>query len=209
MDTARYHFIAWRRLANELGADFAEADNEQLKGVSRMESLDLILQWAGISRTEPEKLKLAEQKNEWYLEYVLEMGPEEILDGVLPFLAQVEAAGCAVALGSASKNARTILERIGLSDRFTSIIDGTRTSRSKPDPEVFLMAAQELGVLPAEAVVFEDAEKGVEAALAGGFYTVGIGDPAVLHQAQLVLPDFQGADFDQLRDLLMAMPASR
>lgn len=203
VDTARYHFIAWRRMANELGFDFSEEKNEQLKGVSRMDSLGLILEWGGVERTEAEKAALAKQKNEWYREYILKMDESEILEGVLPFLDAAEAEGLKLAVGSSSKNATTILGQIGLKARFETIIDGNKLTRSKPDPQVFQLGAKAMGFQPAECVVFEDAEKGVDAALAGNFYTVGVGGDNLRH-AHYVVPNFKG---QSVADVLQALPA--
>ena len=204
VDTAKFHFLAWRRLANELGFDFTEAQNEQLKGVSRIQSLELILQWGGISLDEPAKLALAEQKNDWYRDYILKMEPGDILEGVEAFLAELKSRGIKIGLGSASKNAETILQRVGLTDVFEVVIDGNRHTRSKPDPEVFLTAAAALGVEPAYAIVFEDAEKGVEAALNGGFYAVGVGSQEVLGHAHYVIPGFEGVHFETILDRIGA-----
>ena len=205
VDTARYHFQAWRRMANELGFDFSEVQNEKLKGVSRVESLKLILQWGGVEKTAEEQAALAVQKNEWYQAFINEMTPDEILDGVLPFLAELEQKGIKIALGSASKNAPKILDQVGLTPRFEAIIDGNSTTRSKPDPEVFQLGAQALGVQPKECIVFEDAAKGIEAALNGGFYAVGIGAPEVLGEAHMVMPSFVGKSFDQIKAALQTV----
>jgi len=202
VDTARYHFIAWRRLANSLGFDFDEAKNEQLKGVSRMDSLDLILQWGGVEKSSEEKKALAEKKNNWYREYILEMDESEILEGVLPFLDDVENKGVRMAVGSSSKNATTIIEQIKLKDRFEVIIDGNKLTRSKPDPQVFELGAKSMALRPEECIVFEDAERGIDAALTGGFYAVGIGG-ANLRHAHQVIPDFIGRTFS---DILAALP---
>jgi beta-phosphoglucomutase len=204
VDTAKFHFLAWRRLANELGFDFTEAQNEQLKGVSRIQSLELILQWGGISLDEPAKLALAEQKNDWYRDYILQMEPGDILEGVEDFLAELKGNGIKIGLGSASKNAETILQRVGLADVFEVVIDGNRHTKSKPDPEVFLTAAAALGVAPEQTIVFEDAEKGVDAALNGGFYAVGVGSPEVLGHAHYVIPGFAGLHFETLLDRIGA-----
>jgi beta-phosphoglucomutase len=204
VDTAKYHFIAWRRLANELGYDFSEEKNEQLKGVSRMDSLDLILEWAGQERSPEEKEALASQKNSWYREYILKMDDSEILDGILPFLDELEQKGIRMAVGSSSKNATTILEQIGLKDRFEVIVDGNKLSRSKPDPQVFELGAKAMALRPDECVVFEDAERGVDAALSGGFYAVGIGGENLNH-AHLVIPDFTNHSFEQI---VQALPVS-
>jgi len=198
VDTAKYHFIAWRRLANSLGFDFTEADNEKLKGVSRMESLDLILQWGGVDADHDTRLELADRKNNWYVEYISAMHPDEILPGVLEFLAELRERKIQIGLGSASKNARTIIHCLDLEDAFECIIDGNKHTKSKPDPEVFLLAAQALGVPPAQAIVFEDAAKGVDAALNGGFYAVGVGSPDVLGHAHFVIPGFEGLHFNDI-----------
>lgn len=198
VDTARYHFMAWRRLANELGFDFSEEQNEDLKGISRMESLQRILDWGKVDKPEAERQALAARKNDWYLEYIQRMDRSEILDGVIDFLDDLERHGILAAIGSSSKNAGTILKQIGLIDRFTTISDGTRISKSKPDPEVFLLAAEDMDLPPSACIVFEDAQSGVEAALSGGFYAVGIGEPDVLSRAHLVLPNLQGVSFQDI-----------
>lgn len=205
VDTAKYHFIAWRRLANELGFDFTEKENEQLKGVSRMGSLDLILSWGGVELSEEEKIASANKKNAWYREYLKDMTPDDILEGVMPFLDDLARHSIHVGLGSASKNAMTVIEQIDLQDRFEVIIDGTKTTRSKPDPQVFDLGAEAMGVEPEVCIVFEDAASGVEAALNGGFYAVGIGQPENLGHAHLVIPNFIGKT---LKDIVSAIEKS-
>ncbi|WP_018620404.1 beta-phosphoglucomutase [Spirosoma luteum] len=186
VDTAIYHYQAWKRLANELGFDISEEFNEGLKGVSRTDSLDLILAHGGLSLPEEKKTELATQKNEWYLELVSRMTSNDILPGVPAFFAQVRQAGLKTALGSVSKNAPMILARIGMTDAFDAIIDGNKISKGKPDPEVFTKGAEELGVSAAECVVFEDAVAGVEAGKRAGMFVVGIGTPDVLTKADMV-----------------------
>ncbi len=198
VDTAQYHYQAWKRLAQQVGTDLTEEQNEGLKGVSRMGSLELILEWGGITLDEAEKKRLAGVKNEWYVERITQMDQSEILEGVLPFLEDVKAAGCKIALGSASKNAGTIIDILKIRHYFDSIIDGNKTTRTKPDPQVFELAAEELGLTAKDCIVFEDAEKGIEAALKGGFYAVGIGKPEVLEQAALVIPNFIGKDLNSI-----------
>ncbi|MBO9639077.1 MAG: beta-phosphoglucomutase [Siphonobacter aquaeclarae] len=198
VDTAVYHFKAWRRLANELGFDFTEHQNEQLKGISRMESLERILSWGNVSLSPEEKETWAARKNEWYLEYVRQMTPAEVLPGVKDFLTTLHKNGIKIALGSASKNAPLILERIEMASYFDAVIDGTHTTRSKPDPEVFLLGAQALGFPPSDCIVFEDAVAGIEAAHRGGMKAVGIGSPEVLTEADLVVPGFTQLTLDQL-----------
>ena len=188
VDTAVYHYQAWKRLANDLGFDISEEFNEQLKGVSRTDSLDIILAHGGLTLPDDRKTELANQKNEWYLELVSRMTPNDILPGVASFFSQVRKAGLLTALGSVSKNAPLILDRIGMTDVFDAIIDGTKISKGKPDPEVFTKGAAELGVSPAECVVFEDAVAGVEAGKRGGMFVVGLGSPALLMRADVVAP---------------------
>lgn len=198
VDTAKYHFLAWRRLANELGFDFTEEENEQLKGVSRMGSLELILQWGSIRLSEDEKQAWAKKKNNWYREYILKMQPDEILEGVLPFLDGLQRRGVQLGLGSASKNALDIVTQVGLRDRFSSIVDGARAPKSKPDPQVFLIGARDLGRQPSECIVFEDAAKGIDAALNGGFFAVGVGREEHLGHAHWVIPNFIGLTLDDI-----------
>ena len=201
VDTAVYHYKAWKRLANSLGFDFTEHQNEQLKGVSRVRSLQLILGWGGVTKTEAEQEQLATQKNTWYMEMVNQMKPEEILPGAKEFLTTCRAVGLKTALGSASKNSMTILEKIGITDMFDAVIDGNKVSKAKPDPEVFLAGAQALGVEPEECVVFEDAIAGVEAAIAGDMKVVGIGSRDVLKGANLVIKSLDEMTLDKLYKL--------
>lgn len=154
-DTAKYHYLAWKRLAQELGFDFTEKDNERLKGVSRMRSLEILLEVGGLEKTEEEKAKLAEKKNTWYVEYILQMDSSELLPGVLDFLEELKENEVKLALGSASKNARTILQRLGITPLFDAIVDGNLVTKAKPDPEVFTLGAELLGIPPENAVVFE------------------------------------------------------
>jgi beta-phosphoglucomutase len=187
VDTAIYHYQAWKRLANELGFDFTEHDNEQLKGVSRTRSLEIILQMGGVTKTEVEKEELASRKNTWYVDMISKMKPGEILPGAREFVQACRDAGIKTALGSASKNSMMILDKIGMTSLFDAIIDGNKVTKAKPDPEVFLKGAEELGVTPSQCVVFEDAIAGVEAAKAGAMKAVGIGEPSVLTQADMVV----------------------
>ncbi|HBG86193.1 MAG TPA: beta-phosphoglucomutase [Marinilabiliaceae bacterium] len=198
VDTAKFHYIAWKELAGEMGFEFSEADNERLKGVSRMASLDILLEIGGITKTESEKEALAHKKNEHYVSFINKMEPDEILPGAKEFLLECRKAGIATALGSASKNAMTILDRLQLHELFDAIIDGNSTSKAKPDPEVFLKGAQALNIEPEYCVVFEDAEAGVEAALAAGMKCVGIGSPEVLAKAHLVIEGLHQMNLDKL-----------
>ncbi len=202
VDTARYHFSAWRRLANELGFDFTEEENEQLKGVGRMQSLELILSWGGKELTSGEKMEWAVKKNEWYLDLIKEMDEAEILPGTVHFLDELRANKIKVALGSASKNARTILGRIGLTNYFDAIVDGNLTTNPKPHPEVFLKGANAVQVAPESCVVFEDALKGVEAAIAGGMHVIGVGKPEILTEADHVISSLKEMSFAKLNNIL-------
>lgn len=205
VDTARYHYIAWRELAEELGFHFTEQDNERLKGVSRMASLHILLEIGGLELAEEEKIRLAEQKNKRYVEYIAKMDSSEILPGALDFLKECRGQGIKVALGSASKNAMTILNNTGLTPYFDAIIDGTHTSAAKPDPEVFLLGARELSVAPENCVVFEDAEAGITAATRAGMRSVGIGSPDTLSAANLVVPSLQQINVAALQESLAAV----
>jgi beta-phosphoglucomutase len=201
VDTAVYHYKAWKRLANKLGFDFTEQDNEKLKGVSRVHSLELILQWGGLTKTKAEQEELATLKNNWYVEMISHMTPAEILPGAKEFLETCRAAGIKTALGSASKNSRTILDKINLSGLFDAVIDGNMVSKPKPDPEVFLKGAEALNIAPVNCVVFEDAIAGVEAAINGGMKVVGIGSPQVLTRANLVVSGLNEMSLEKLETL--------
>jgi beta-phosphoglucomutase len=198
VDTAIYHFQAWKNLGTKFGYTLSEEQNEQLKGVSRVESLNRILDWANYSATEAQKTAWLIEKNDNYLELISNMNPSEILPGVLDFLSQIKQAGYKIALGSASKNAEIILTKTGLLEWFDLIIDGNKVSKSKPDPEVFLKGASGLGFLPTECIVFEDAQAGVEAAKAGNMKAIGIGDQEMLGQADKVIPSFEGVQAHKL-----------
>lgn len=201
VDTARFHFVAWQQLANDLGIPFNEEQNEQLKGVSRTESLERILAWGNKTASAAEKQAWMDKKNTHYLQLVDEMGPEDVLPGVLAFLTDARDAGLRIALGSASKNAQRILDRTGLTPCFDAIVDGTHTSKSKPDPEVFLLGAEALETAPGQCVVVEDSQAGIEAANRARMHSLGIGDPAVLQGANYVVPGFATfsfADFEKL-----------
>ena len=198
VDTAKYHYLAWRRLADSLGFEFTEHDNERLKGVSRAESLKIVLEIGKTSMDAASFEQALAEKNAWYLEYINQIGPEEILPEAAEFLDDVRSKGIKTALGSASKNAPLILDRIGLLGHFDAIVDGNSVSNAKPDPEVFLNAAHALAVAPNECVVFEDAVAGVQAALNAGMKCVGIGSPDILTQAHLVIPGFVGVRLDAL-----------
>lgn len=201
VDTARYHYEAWKRLCNELGFDLTEAENEDLKGISRVESMEILLKKGGVTLSDDDKKKYMDMKNEWYLDYVDTMAGEEVLPGVVPFLYDVKESGRKIILGSASKNAVKILTRVGLVNLFDDIIDGTKVTKGKPHPQTFTLGAQAAGVKPKECVVFEDAAAGIEAALAAKMYAVGVGDPELLKKAHRVIPGFQQVKIDMLKEL--------
>lgn len=199
VDTAKYHFLAWKRLAAMLGISFTEEDNERLKGVSRVRSLEIVLELGGLEKSQTEMEELAQLKNTWYVDYINQLTAEEILPGVLSFLRLLDTEGIKTALCSASKNAPLILNKLGLASSFAVVVDGNSVKKAKPDPEGFLLAAERLGVEPQQAVVFEDATAGVEAAKRARMPVVGIGEPDTLADADLILPGF--GDVNQ-RELL-------
>ena len=190
VDTAKFHFIAWRKLANDLGFDITEEQNEQLKGVSRVHSLQKILKWGEIELSEEEFKKQTTQKNENYLSYVEKMDESEILPGVRKVIDYLSEKNIPFALGSASKNAPLILEKIGLYEEFDAIVDGNDVSKAKPSPEVFLVAAEKLGLAAEDCIVFEDSVAGIQAANNAKMISIGIGEKEVLHEANYVFPDF-------------------
>jgi beta-phosphoglucomutase len=202
VDTAKFHFLAWRKLANDLGFDFTEEQNEQLKGVSRVESLKKILLWGNMELTEDEFNRQMALKNDNYLSYVEKMDENEILPGVPKVLDYLIKNNVPFALGSASKNARTILKKIDLYDKFDAIVDGTDVKMAKPDPEVFLIAAEKLNTHPNNCVVFEDSVAGVQAANIGEMTSVGIGEKNVLAEADYIFTDFTEIDLDFIEKLL-------
>jgi beta-phosphoglucomutase len=202
VDTAKYHYQAWRQLANALGFDLSIEQNELLKGISRMESLDIILGIGGVTLSEADKNKYAAEKNTRYLELCQQMTPEDTLPGVRSFLEELKKASIKIGLGSASKNARVIMERIDMLHYFETIVDGNRITKGKPDPEVFLLGASDLNATPAQCIVFEDAVAGIQSAKAGGMIAVGIGDAATLQEADVVLKGFENITFNTLLKML-------
>jgi beta-phosphoglucomutase len=188
VDTAKYHYVAWREMANGLGFDLTEQQNERLKGVSRMESLDIVLSIGGVEVSPEEKERLGASKNRRYVELVGRMDSSEILRGAREYLSLLRERRIKIGLGSASKNADLILNNLGIRSLFDVVVDGTKVTKSKPDPEVFLLGAGGLGVPPASCVVYEDAAAGIEAAKAAGMSAVGIGLAENLPEADLVVP---------------------
>ncbi|MFC2127970.1 beta-phosphoglucomutase [Bacteroidota bacterium] len=187
VDTAKYHYLAWKELANQLGINFTEEHNELLKGVSRVKSLEILLSVGDVKLPEEEKKKYMEQKNTRYLEYVAQMDESEILPGIKDLLEYLTTNNIPFSLGSASKNARVILKGVNLLDAFTAIVDGNDVSLAKPDPEVFLIAAKKLQLKPENCFVIEDAAAGIEAARRAKMISIGIGEEDMLGKADFLL----------------------
>jgi beta-phosphoglucomutase len=186
-DTAHYHYLAWKRLAESQGVHFDHAFNENLKGIDRMGSLDLILAGAKRTYTPEEKLALADEKNLHYQELIATMSSSDLLPGAVAALDKVRAAGLRIGLASVSKNAFTVLGRLGITDKFDYVVDAATIARGKPDPEIFLKAARELGVEPTDCLGVEDAVAGVASIKSAGMFALGIGHPFVLTQADVVI----------------------
>jgi beta-phosphoglucomutase len=189
VDTARYHYRAWKRLASELGFDFRERDNERLKGVSRERSLDILLEVGRLAVPAADRHALADRKNSYYVESLATLSHADLLPGAHDFLLRLHRAAIPSALASASRNALAVVARLELSPLFAAIVDGSRVRAAKPDPTLFLQAATEIRMAPVDCVVFEDSAAGIAAAHAAGMHAVGIGDPDVLSQADAVVPD--------------------
>ena len=202
VDTAKYHFLAWKELAQSLGFDFTEEQNELLKGVSRVRSLEILLDIGKVELSQEEKEKYLHEKNEQYLGYIAKMDTQEILPGIPELLAFLKTEKIPFALGSASKNARLILENLSLLEDFDAIVDGNDVSTAKPDPEVFLIAAEKLGKDPKECIVIEDAFAGIQAANSAGMTSVAIGDPEVLTGADINLSNTKELTIDLARQLI-------
>jgi beta-phosphoglucomutase len=201
VDTARYHFLGWKRLTDQLGIHFTEEDNERLKGVSRMASLEIILEIGNRKTDEATKLEYAALKNKWYIEYISKMTPADILPGCVSFINELREADIRIAIGSASKNTLMILERVGILSLFDAVADGNNVIKAKPDPEVFQKAAEMLNVKPENCVVFEDAVAGIQAARNAGMKCIGIGSPAVLTKADFVVAGLSEMNLEKLREL--------
>jgi len=202
VDTAKYHYLAWKKIANELGIDFTHEHNELLKGVSRVRSLDIILELGNIEATQENKDQWLVQKNEDYLSYLVNMDESEILPGVLPVLKFLKENKQGIALGSASKNAKPILEKTGIMDYFDVVVDGNDVSNAKPDPEVFLQAAKLLNATNENSIVFEDSVAGIQAANIANMTSVGIGDKEVLNEAKYIFSDFTQIDTSFIEALI-------
>lgn len=202
VDTAKYHYLAWKELAEELGIEFTKKDNELLKGVSRVRSFEIILELGGVTMSKEQQEFYCTKKNNVYLEYIKKMEADEILPGVSKFLTEARKKGYKIALGSASKNAPLILDNLGLTAMFDVLIDGTKVSKAKPDPEVFALGAKELGLANDECIVFEDAAAGIEAAHNAGMLGVGIGTPENLPEADMHMPGFENVTIESILEQL-------
>ncbi len=201
VDTAKFHFLAWQKMAQKIGIDFSEKENEQLKGVSRVKSLEKILSWRNKSLSDEEFQRLMDEKNQDYLNHVHQMTKADILPGVMDFLEELKSKNHPIALGSASKNAKTILKCVGLLEVFDTIIDGNEVSKAKPDPEVFLKAAKLLNTDPQDCFVFEDSIAGIKAANTGGMTSIGIGKKDILKEAEFCFKNFKEFDYEFFRTL--------
>lgn len=202
VDTAKYHFLAWKKLANSIGVDFSEAQNEQLKGVSRIKSLEMILEWGDKKITKEEFAALLSKKNDDYLSHIAEMDAQEILPDVPKVLDYLTQEKQAISLGSASKNARMILKKVHLINQFDAIVDGNDVIKGKPNPEVFLKAAKELNTAAKDCIVFEDSMAGIQAANAANMISIGIGDKEILHEADYIFNDFTEIGVGFIKELI-------
>jgi len=202
VDTAKYHYLAWQKIASRLNIDFTLKDNELLKGVSRVRSLDIILELGKIKASQENKNKWLVEKNNEYLSYLVNMDKNEILPGVLDVLNFLKEKKQFIVLGSASKNARPILEKTEILHYFDAIVDGNDVTNAKPDPEVFLIGAKKVNVMPENAIVFEDSVSGIQAANIGNMTSIGIGEKKTLHEADYVFENFTQMDFSFLEKLI-------
>ena len=201
VETSHYHFLAWQRLAREIGIDFSEKENEQLKGVSRKRSLERILAIGNKSLDDQTFHELMEKKNGWYLEYLEDLKPGDALPMVVPFLDSLREDGIKCALASSSKNAPAIIAKLGLNDYFDTLKDGNSVKIAKPNPDIFLQAAEAIDESPANCVVFEDALAGIEAARNAGMRCVGVGSPDVLHEADHIIGSFEELNLLKFKQL--------
>ena len=202
VDTAKYHFLAWKKLANQLGFEFTKEQNELFKGVSRKRCLEILLDIGKIEASQEQFDIWMVEKNVDYLQYIENMDESEILPDVPKVLQFLKDNNIPIALGSASKNARPILEKVKLLHYFDAIVDGNNVTKAKPDPEVFLLAAKQLGVDAKDCVVFEDAVAGIEAANAANMISIGIGERNILNEADYIFSDFTEMENDFIQELL-------
>ena len=201
VDTAKFHYLAWRKLANNFGFDITEDQNEQLKGISRVKSLEIILEWGKVNLSQDEFMEQMALKNDNYLSYISTMTKKDLLPGVSNVIDYLSENNIPFALGSASKNARIILEKTGLIEKFDAVVDGNDVTKAKPNPEVFLIAASKLKIEPENCVVFEDSVAGIQAANAAEMTSVGIGDKDILNEASFIFSDFTEIKIDFINQL--------
>jgi beta-phosphoglucomutase len=202
VDTAKFHFLAWKKLADSLNINFTHEINEQLKGVSRVRSLEIILSQGNVQASQEDKNNWLVQKNEDYLAFVHQMDKSEILPRVEEVLQFLKANNQYVVLGSASKNARPILEKVNILHYFDALVDGNDVTNAKPDPEVFLQGANQVQVAYKDAIVFEDSIAGIQAANVAGMTSVGIGEKEVLHESDFCFRDFTEMSNDFIMQLI-------
>ncbi|AWM13117.1 beta-phosphoglucomutase [Flavobacterium sp. NRK F10] len=202
VDTAKYHFIAWQNLAQSIGIQFTHEDNEQLKGVSRVRSLELILEWGNVQANQEQKELWLVQKNEEYLAFIEKMNETEVLKGVVNVLEFLKQNHQNIVLGSASKNAKPILEKTNLLHYFDAIVDGNDVTNAKPDPEVFLQGAKKVNAVATDCIVFEDSVAGIQAANVAQMTSIGIGEVNVLNEAQFCFQNFTQISEDFLKELI-------
>jgi beta-phosphoglucomutase len=202
VDTAKYHFLAWQRLAAQIGIEFTPEHNEQLKGVSRVRSLEIILALGNVEASQDDKNGWLLQKNTEYLSYIEEMDESEILPGVMPILEYLKKHKQNIVLGSASKNAKPILEKAKIIHYFDVIVDGNDVSNAKPDPEVFLQGANKVNDIAKNCIVFEDSVAGIQAANLANMISIGIGEADVLHEADYIFNDFTFIDLSFIENLI-------
>lgn len=200
-DTAKYHYQSWKWVADQLEYNLTEKQNQKLKGIGRKESLDKILKWSGARISEAEKSNLLQKKNQMYLEQIDHMTPEEIFEGFKTFNALIKKEGIKVAIGSSSRNAIRIIDKLDLVLDFHAIVDGGMTENAKPEPDIFLLAAEKLGVPPEECLVIEDSQAGLTAAKKAGMKSVLFGDDKGLKGAQLQINTWLEADLSKFKNL--------
>ncbi len=205
VDTAKYHFVAWSNIARTFDYELTHEDNELLKGVSRVDSLEIILELAGKTLEDDQKKALLIKKNEEYLSLIEGLTKDEMLPGVEDLITEARELGFKIGLGSASKNAEQILVKLGVIDYFETIVDGNGVVNGKPHPEVFLTGAKNLGLHPEECIVFEDSQKGIVAANTGGFGSVGIGNAEELQEADLVISSFEKLTYSVLQTVFIEL----
>ncbi|GAB4142182.1 MAG: beta-phosphoglucomutase [Sphingomonadales bacterium] len=200
-DTAHCHFAAWRRLARSLGFELPESFHDRLKGIDRMQSLDLVLRHGGINADAPARARLADEKNAYYRQSIAEMTADDLLPGAAAALAQVKAAGLPAALASTSRNAPELIESLGIAAKFDHVVDPASLARQKPAPDIFLAAATALNVEPKHCLGVEDSAAGITAIKDAGMYALGIGEAGALAQADRVLPSLAAFKLAEFQDL--------